>query len=461
MKYRPLSRPIVVAHRAAIAVVAMATCSTILAAEVARRDPRPNFVLICIDNVGYGDLGCYGNQVIRTPSMDRLAEEGVRCTDFYISTSSCSPSRGALLTGRYPLRNGLTWQLKPDENLSGVGLPQSELLLPHYLKQRGYVTACFGKWNIGFAEGSRPTERGFDEFFGHASGNMDYYTHVYNGRNDLFRGTEPVEVEGYSTDLFADAACRFIRRNAGRPFFVYVPFNAAHVPNPKNKAPGQPCIWQAPARYFALYGDPPDEQDPYKGYRAVMTALDAGIGRIVAEVDSLGLRDNTVVFVMSDNGASVLERLVLEVGTNFPLRDGRTTVYEGGVRVPCIVRWPRRFKSGTVCREPLSHLDLFPMILIAAGCELPTDRVIDGRDPTATLAGEAPSPHEYLYFHFRKFSGLRKGRYKLVRSAPDRAFELYDLAEDIGETTDLAAEKPALVARLQAAFERWYRQFGE
>ena len=446
---------------AAFALLATCDDSRMFAAEVAGSDPLPNFVLIYIDNVGYGDLGCYGNKVIRTPNMDRLATEGVRCTDFYIVTSSCSPSRGALLTGRYPLRNGLTWQLKPDENLSGIGLPHSELILPHYLKQRDYATACFGKWNIGFAEGNRPTDRGFDEFFGGASGNMDYYSHVYNGRNDLFRGTQPVRVEGYSTDLFADAACRFIGQNADRPFFLYVPFNAAHVPNPKNKPAGEPCLWQAPAEYFEMYGDSPDEQDPVKGYRAVMTALDAGVGRIVAEVDNRGLADNTVIFMISDNGASVLEKLVLEVGTNFPLRDGRTTVYEGGVRTPCIVRWPKRIKPGTLCREPLCNLDILPMVLGAAGCDLPTDRILDGHDPTETLAGETDSPHEHIFFHFRKHSGVRAGRYKLVRPDPEAPFELYDLTSEIGETTDLADQKPAVASRLRGAFEDWYHQFGQ
>lgn len=293
---------------------------------------RPNLVLIYIDNVGYGDIGCYGNPVIRTPHIDRLAREGVRCTDFYIVTSSCTPSRGALLTGRYPLRNGLTHQLGRDENWTGVGLPHFETILPQFLKRAGYATACFGKWNIGFAKGSRPTDRGFDEFLGCRSGNIDFYTHVYNGQEDMYRGTEPVDIERYSTDLFAEAACDFIQRNQKKPFFAYVPFNAAHVPNPKNKAPGVPTIWQAPPRHFEAYGYAADSTDPHEGYHAVMTALDAGIGRIVKRIDALGLRENTIVIVASDNGASIRESLILETGTNAPFRGGRTETYEGGIR---------------------------------------------------------------------------------------------------------------------------------
>ena len=214
----------------------------------------PNVVLLPIDNVGYGDIGCYGNPVIRTPHIDRLAAQGARCTDFYIVTSSCTPSRGALMTGRYPLRNGLTKQLSTPENWTGIGLPHRERIFPQFLKDAGYVSGCFGKWNLGYAEGSRPTDRGFDEFFGCRSGNIDYYTHVYNGQEDMRRNgdPEPLEVEGYSTDLFADAACEFIREQheAKRPLFAYVPFNAVHIPNPKNKAEGVPTVWQAPAEFF-------------------------------------------------------------------------------------------------------------------------------------------------------------------------------------------------------------------
>jgi arylsulfatase A len=443
----------------AIAVITLlATC---FATGVAAADRLPNVLLIYIDNVGYGDIGCYGNPVIRTPNIDRLAREGVRCTDFYVVTSSCTPSRGALLTGRYPLRNGLTHQLNRDENWTGVGLPHSETILPQFLKRAGYATGCFGKWNIGFAEGSRPTDRGFDEFLGCRSGNIDYYSHVYNGREDMYRGTEPVDIEGYSTDLIADAACDFIRRHRGRPFLAYVPFNAAHVPNPKNKAPGVPTVWQAPAKYFEQYDYAADSTDPHEGYHAAMTALDAGIGRILAQIDKSGLRENTIVVAASDNGASIREDLILETGANAPFRGGRTETYEGGIRTACIVRWPERFKPGTVCREPVANIDLLPMILSAARLSPPRDLKLDGRDPTATLAGETPSPHEYLFFEFRKWSAARSGRWKIVRSRPDAAFELYDLATDWGEARDLAEEEPEIAGRLTRAFEKWRGQLAD
>jgi len=418
----------------------------------------PNIVLIAADNLGYGDVGCYGNREMRTPRLDRLAQQGVRCTDFYVASPTCTCSRASLLTGRYPQRNGLTHQLSVAENM-GVGLRHSEVLLPQVLKRAGYATACFGKWNIGFAPGSRPTERGFDRFFGHASGNMDYYTHVYNGRNDLFRGTEPVEVEGYSTDLFADPACEFIRDNAGHRFFVYLAFNAPHYPNPRNKAPGEPCVWQAPPEAFRACGYDPDTTDEKERYRAVIAALDTAVGRVVDRIDRLGLERKTVVIFFSDNGALMLPGRGLEVASNRPLRDGGVTLYEGGIRVPCLVRWPGRIEPGTVCREPLVHTDLFVMAAKLAGAPLPDDRIIDGRDPTAALTGAGPSPHEYLFFQYGDWSAVRHGRYKLVRRGR-RPSELYDLSADIGEKTDLADQKPEVVRALRARFDQWRAEVG-
>jgi arylsulfatase A-like enzyme len=364
-----------------------------------------------------------------------------------------------LLTGRYPLRNGLTHQLSRDENWTGIGLPHSEKILPQYLKGAGYVSACFGKWNLGFAEGSRPTERGFDEFFGCRSGNIDYYTHVYNGQEDMWRGVESVDVAGYSTDLFADAACEFIGKHAGKSFFVYVPFNAAHIPNPKNKAPGKPTIWQAPAHYFELYGYEADSTDPHEGYHAVMSALDAAVGRIVKRVDALGLRQDTIVMVMSDNGASINPNWELETGTNGPFRGGRVQVYEGGIRTPCVIRWPGRIKPGTVCHEMVANIDILPTVLRAAGIDAPTDRVIDGRDIAATLAGKSRTPHETLFFQYQAFSGARQGRWKVVRPDPADPFELYDLCTDPGEVRNLAERRPKIQSRLVAAFEQWRKQF--
>ena len=435
-------------------VYALSACISAVALGAPRTSS--NIVLIYIDNVGWGDLACYGNPAVRTPNIDKLAAQGTRLTDFYIPTSSCSPSRGALLTGRYPDRNGLTHQLSAQENWTGIGLPHREKILPQYLKERGYATGAFGKWNIGFAEGSRPTDRGFDEYIGCISGNCDYFTYSYNGRHDMYVGTEPAKMEGYTTDIFADAASDFIRRNAGQPFFAFVPFNAAHYPNPKNKSPGQPFLWQAPADFFRAYGYDPDTTVTKHGYRAVMTALDAGIGRVLGEIETQRLADRTLVILASDNGAWVgPRRPQLEVASNAPFRNGRTSVYEGGVRTPCILRWPGRIPEGSVVREPLVNMDLFVLALRAAGLDAPQDRAVDGRDPMATIRDGAPSPHRNLYFRYYDVSGMRQGRWKLVRPSSGARLELYDLSVDFAESTDLASSRPDLVQSLWREFESW------
>ena len=424
--------------------------------HAAEPDGRPpNIVLMYADNLGYGDLGCYGNRQIKSPRLDRLAEEGVRCTDFYVVCPTCTASRGAILTGRQPLRNGLTHQLVTSENWTGIGLPHRERILPQYLKEAGYDTACFGKWNIGFAPGSRPTERGFDEFLGCRSGNIHYFKHTYHGEYDIFQGTQVHRVAGYSTDLFADAACDYIRRKAGRPFFVYLPFNAPHYVSTVNTGPGEKPEWHVPGEYLQRYGWPTDDPTEKHRYLALLTALDDAAGRVLDAIDAAGQRDNTLVMFISDMGAILRPTHGLGVASNAPFRDGAPSLYEGGIRVPAIFRWPGKLPPGRQSKELLSHLDVLPLLLAASGTKPPEDRVLDGRNPLPALAGTASSPHERLVFTYRAASALREGDLKIVRSAPTKPWELYDLAADPAESTDLAGPRPADVARLNAAYETW------
>lgn len=439
-----------------------AAAALLLAAAAAQAAERPpNILLITADNLGYGDLGCYGNRENRTPHIDRLAAQGVRLRDFYTAGATCTVSRAALLTGRYPQRIGLNHQLSVAENRGGVGLPQSEKLIPEYLKPLGYAAACFGKWNIGFAPGSRPTERGFDEFLGIRSGNADYYTHVYAGEHDLYRGVEPAYVSGYSTDLFAEAACEFMRRRRNEPFFVYLPFSAVHYPKARNKRPGEPNIWQAPPRFFYRYGYRPDTTDEKERYRAVVSALDAGVGRVLAQLDALDLAAETIVVFYSDNGAFMSPGSGLETASNAPLRGGGNTLWEGGIRVAALARWPRRFPAGSLAVEPLISLDVLPTLLAAAGARSPSAPKLDGRDMRRALEGGASPPARAMFWRYRGFSAARSGRYKILRTAEDEPFRLFDLENDVAETQDLAAEKPRVLARLQASFAKWLREFEE
>ncbi|MDZ4403656.1 sulfatase-like hydrolase/transferase [Prosthecobacter sp.] len=426
--------------------------TTLLAAA-----PKPNIVFMYVDNLGHGDLGCYGNREVKTPRIDRLAAEGVRCTDFYVVSSTCTVSRGALLTGRHPLRNGLVHQLRTVENWHGVGLPHREKIMPQYLQEAGYATACFGKWNIGFATGSRPTERGFDEFLGCRSGNINYFTHTYHGEYDIFRGTERHHVEGYSSDIFADSTCDYIRRHAKgeKPFFVYLPFNAPHYVSSINMKEGEKAEWQAPPTAFARYGWAADDANEKHRYLAVLTALDEAVGRVIDTLDATGLRENTLVMFISDMGPILRPTHGLGVASAGIYRDGAPSLYEGGVRVPAILRWPAKIKPGSVSSAMLSHLDLLPTFLDLAGQSMPKDRVLDGRPCLAALTGAAPSPHERLVFHLGGTAALREGALKIIRPNAKAAWELYDLANDPAEANNLAKERPADVERLATAFAQW------
>jgi arylsulfatase A-like enzyme len=440
-----------------MAMLRLAALTLLLAAATAAADRPPNILLITADNLGYGDLGCYGNPHNKTPNIDRLASEGVRLTSFYTAGATCTVSRATLLTGRYPQRIGLNHQLSVDENRGGIGLPQTEKLVPQHLRPLGYATACFGKWNIGFAPGSRPTERGFDEFLGIRSGNADEFTYVYAGEHDLYRGVEPAHATGHATELFAESACEFMRRKKDQPFFIYLPFNAVHYPAERNKPPGQPNIWQAPAQFFFEYGFVPDTTDQPKRYRAAVTALDAGVGRVLEQLADLGLDSNTIVIFYSDNGAFMSAGKGLEVATNAPLRDGGNTLWEGGIRVPAMARWPGTIPAGKTNDEPIISLDVLPTLLAAAGGK--PNKGLDGRDALPALQGKAPVEDRAFYWHYRGYSAMRKGRHKLIRPSEKDEFLLFDLKDDLAETTDLAQRDPETARALRHEFETWLSQF--
>lgn len=426
---------------------------------LAAHDARPNILIITADNLGYGDLPCFNpRSKVVAPNIGRLAEEGARLTQFYTASPTCTVSRACLLTGRVPQRHGLTYQLPGIKGNYGRGLDTNEILIPQILKQAGYATGCFGKWNIGFAAGSRPTERGFDEFLGHASGNIDYYTHNYNQKHDMYRGIEPVHLNGYSTDLFADAAIEFIREasTSNQPWFTYLPFNAPHFPNPKNKVDGQPAIWQAPAPAFSAYDFGADTKNPQQRYWAVITALDTAIGRVLKLLEELSITDNTFVVFFSDNGAFMLKNRGLEVASNAPLRDGGVTCWEGGLRVAAVARWPGRIRSKTTVTQPMWSPDLYVACARIAHAKLPPHVALDGIDPLPALTNpNAVLPERSFFFRYQKHSSLRLGRWKIVRENDEQPWGLFDLVSDVGERNDLASTNAQRVHQLNAEFQRW------
>jgi len=425
---------------------------------LAKDSQSPNILIITVDNVGYGDFSVYNKKSkIITPNIERLASEGARLTNFYTAGATCTVSRACLLTGRLPQRHKLVDQLNGIAGNYGIGLRQTEILISGMLKKapREYATGAFGKWNVGFAPGSRPTDRGFDEYLGIVSGNADHFSHVYAGKQDLHHNTEAINRNGeYSTDIFANSAIDFIKENTSqqKPWFVYLPFDAPHHPGDRNIGPDEENIWKAPDYAFKPYGLSPDEKDPKKRFNAVVTAIDMAIGRVLKTLDSLGVSENTFVFLYSDNGAFYP---YLNIQSNAPFKGAGVTLWEGGIRVPALVRWPGKIEANSVIDARLWSLDLFPACAKLSGAELPQDRFIDGRNPLPVLTSQTVySPHATLFFEYRNFAALHWGNWKIIREGPKEEWQLYNLLKDQSETTNLAKKRQDLVEKLSGAFEQ-------
>jgi arylsulfatase A len=439
----------------------------------------PNIVIVFTDDQGYADVGAYGVRGFDTPNLDRMATEGVRFTDFYVAQPVCSASRAALLTGCYPNRVGITGALGPR---SKTGISEREVTLAELCKSRGYATAIFGKWHLGHHPPFLPTRHGFDEFCGIPYSNDMWplhpaYAHLppdaqkrKRGYPDLplYDGEKIVKPKITGADqtqfttMFTQRAVNFIKRNKDRPFFLYVPHPMPHVPlfvSDKFKGKSRQ----------GLYGD-------------VITELDWSVGQVLKTIADNGLDDNTLVIFTSDNGPWL--SYGDHAGSTGPLREGKGTTWEGGIRVPCLMRWPGKIPAGQVCEEPAMTIDILPAIAGLIGAELPTHKT-DGKDIWPLMAGKAgaKSPHEALYFYYgsNNLEAVRAGRWKLIlphkyRSLtgtpgkdgmpngykhPTSGLELYDLQTDIGEQHNVAKQHPDVVKRLQALAERARDDLGD
>jgi arylsulfatase A-like enzyme len=404
----------------------------------ARSGPaRPSVVLIVLDDLGYGDLGCYGCEDIRTPHIDRLARQGVRLTDFYSNGPLCTPTRAALMTGRYQQRVGLEWAIAPGEK--EPGLPVDETTLARSLKRQGYATALIGKWHLGYRRQFGPLAHGFDEFFGFLSADIDYYSHrEINGEPDLYEGDRPVARDGYMTDLINERAVAFIEKHADRPLFLEVAYSAVHWPF---QAPDRPEDVRDARTWYA--GDRRD-------YAMMLERADDGVGAILDALERHGLTERTLVIVTNDNGGEVLSR-------GEPLRGGKGILLEGGIRVPCVLRWPGRLPAGQVSALPALTFDLTATILAAAGAEPPEGRPLDGIDLVPILDGSRPAPERTLFWRIvRGRSGqwaARKGNWKYIRYAGGEL--LFDLESDVAERRDLSGRHPETLAELRKETARW------
>lgn len=430
----------------------------VLGANSSAEPRKPNILLIVSDDQGYADLGCCGHKTIRTPNVDRLAKEGVRLTSFYVTWPACTPSRGSILTGRYPQRNGLYDMIRNDMVNYGhrfteeeyalspemtLGLDVREVVIAQPLKQAGYACGVVGKWDSGRARRFLPLQRGFDFFYGFANTGIDYWTHERYGIPSMFRGNQRIKEEGYATDLFEREALSFLRANKDRPWFLYVPFNAPHAASSLTDKGVQ-----AQDKYLRLYPDL-DPKDARTRYFACVTNMDDAIGKILEQIKQQGQEENTLVIFHSDNGGA-------RPGDNGPLRGGKTTMYEGGLRVPFVARWPGVLPAGVVSDEFLTTLELFPTLVDAAGAERPKGVTLDGFNMLPVLQGKAKSSRTEMFWQRRSERAARVGNYKW--SEMPKGGGLFDLSLDLGEKKDLSKEKPEILARVKVRWEEWRRQ---
>ena len=410
---------------------------------------KPNIIVIIADDLGSADVGWRGGE-IKTPNLDKLAFGGARLEQFYVQPV-CSPTRAALLTGRYPMRHGL--QMGVVRPWAQYGLPLNERTLPQALREAGYTTAIFGKWHLGHHKPEfLPTRRGFDRQYGHYNGALDHFQHIRDGGFDWHRDDKVSRDEGYTTTLIARETVRFINdQKAEKPFFVYVPFSAVHAP------------LQVPEKYKAPYAHMRPRRAIYAG---MLACLDEAVGQIVAAVNARGWRTNTLILFSSDNGGPNPG----VISSNGSLRAGKGTVYEGGVRACAFANWPSQIRSNTVVNAPLHIVDWYPTLLYLAGANTNQTLAIDGRNCWPAITRGASSPHSEILLNATPRNGaLRAGDWKLVlngdraesddgdvrpnRNTGSDAIELFSLTDDPSEKNNLAAQHPDKVKELRAKYD--------
>jgi len=420
-------------------------CMLILAGAADRAHARqPNIVILLADDLGYADLGFQGCQDIPTPNIDRLAAGGTRCTNGYVSGPYCSPTRAGLLTGRYQQRFG--HEFNPGE--AGAGMPVEETTMADRLKKAGYATGLVGKWHLGGNPRFHPNQRGFDEFFGFLGGAHPYFA---DRGAPILRNDQVVDERDYLTDAFGREAVAYIDRHKDHPFFLYLAFNAVHTPMQAD---------DARLKRFKKIANP-----TRRTYAAMTSAMDDAVGAVLDKLTASGLEDDTLIFFFSDNGGPTMASTTVNGSINAPLRGSKRTTLEGGVRVPFVVRWPGKVPSGKTFDGAFIQLDVLPTALAAAGVAVQPEWKLDGVDLLPWLRGEKQgAPHDSLYWRFGSQMAIRQGDWKAVRydstadGKPGRKAtpaRLYNLADDIGESQDLAEAQPEKLKTLLANWDEW------
>lgn len=443
--------------RCTVLIVAVVAATLVDSTARAQRAPasaeKPNVVLIITDDVGYGDLGSYGAPDIKTPNIDRLAREGVRFTDFYANGAVCTPTRAGLITGRYQQRVNLEWALSTSPVDLQRGLPVTGRSLPQLLKNNGYATALIGKWHLGFATSVGPNAHGFDHFFGFLGGAVNYFSHTRgDGVADLYENTTAIKEPGYLTDLITRRSVDFIDGNASRPFFLEVAYNAAHWPfqSPHHLPDAFPANRVATGD-LSLFQGPADRTQPTrKDYAEMLERADQGVGQILAALERHGLSRNTLVIFTNDNGGEWLSR-------NTPLFHRKATLWEGGIRVPAILRWPGRVPGGRTTRQVGMTMDLTATILAATGSPRVEEWRLEGLDLIPLVQPSSPARARTLFWRInnpnRQQRAVRDGNWKLLIDSGQ--LFLFDLSRDIGERNDLAMSRWDLVTQLRQRIVDW------
>ena len=404
---------------------------------------RPNVIIILADDLGYGDTSEYGGWV-KTPNIERMASEGLKFTDFHSNGAVCSPTRAALMTGRYQQRVGIEDVIVGTRDSNG--LDPKELTIPRLMKDAGYKTALYGKWHLGHLKEFNPIHHGFAEFVGYLTGAADYHYHT----NSWYNGLEKKDIKGYTTHIVTDHSVLFIEENKNQPFFLYVAHEAVHLPfqtpddppyaGPNGRPPNKPgAYWQ----YWTTERIRPK-------YEVMLRELDKSIGQILDAVNRCGIAENTFVFFFSDNGA-------IGAGSNKPLRGGKASLYDGGHRVPAIAWWPGSVPAGKVTDELAVGMDLLPTVAALAGIDLPKDRKLDGISLKDLLLKQAALPDRDCFWGYGKRGvAMRQKHWKFITSG--NGHELYDLNADIGERQNLAEKYSERVEAMQQAIAKWLKE---
>jgi len=404
---------------------------------------KPNIILIMADDLGYGDIGCYGNTKIKTPNIDALAKGGLRFTDYHSNCPVCSPTRAALLTGRYQQRSGIEGVVYAKGPTRKTGLALEETTFAEVLKRHGYATALFGKWHLGYNVEFNPARQGFNEFRGYVSGNVDYHSHIDGaGYDDWWKNLEKVPEEGYTTDLITEHGVDFIERYKDQPFCLYLPHESPHSPyqgrdDPPVRLPG------------GKKGKAVEKNEISRAYKEMVEVMDEGIGRIVDTVRRLSLERKTFIFFCSDNGAN-------KRGSNGVLSGYKGSLWEGGHRVPAIAYWPGRIKPGTTTDETVMGMDLFATMVSVAGAKLPAGLKLDGVDLLGMMTKDEKLPDRTLFWRYRNQKAARKGPWKLL--VQDKENTLYNLDEDIAEKNDLSGKRPQILKKLEDELAAWEKE---